>query len=343
MSIFKITTPISKAKFDTAKTNEDTYKSNVHGFDTTPTKNDAVVTWTIDMTGGVKKIEDAMAIASERIGNVSVAIDSVNNNHDKLQASLKFTAPYVMGYAETHTPKNSTNSPTTPYDSNLYQSGSGFGSSAGTGGMSVMDPLSAFGEDEDEFLDMLEDETEILEEEEEKEDEIIDSELKIDTIAFLGLEEFLPKLKEDGTLEKILSQYNISSEHPLIVQDSKGYVRIDASAIPKKERPTDVDIVGKENRYLVVCSSDVGQVGEVLRFKNGDDVIECVVAYNDNSAGKESTMTFVVAEDKFQEESTKVMEELLSGVDEYSHIENKTFDRVDNLCNMRVLESGTRV
>lgn len=317
-------------RFSSVKKSVDNVATSVNGFDTTY-EDDVDCPWGIDITPLKTETKENLDTSSKRVENTQNAIKIVGTNHRNLQESLKFEFPTVAGFQINSS--GNTIKPATPSSANYPDynyGGAGIGGSCVGCDSSESSSDSEVGFDDSEFLD----EDELLEEEEEDKDKQ-QEDLLLETIDFMSVDVLLENLDTSTDFYKTLLKYNNAS-YPILVQDEDGYIRLDATAIPEADRPKDIDIVGKEDRYIVACSSNVGSVGEVLRFKqNNGEIVECIVAYNNESS--DNSLTFIVNQEAIVEESaaTKRIKGLIENNEEYEPIQDKQFDEVENLSIFR--------
>ena len=366
--LFELNTDISSNEIETLREELEGLKDEVDGFvmrntdetvDVDPhdaCKHDAGK-WTIDMETEKASVVTDLNTCIERIQNIIDAIDCVKKNHTGLQYALQKECDSILtSYGFDATAKSgsgisgnngssSLNGGTYGDDGGYYGGGygAGGGSMYSTGGASGFDELSSAGLaglDElaglaglDELTD-LDSELEDLEQEtgEDKvvdvEEGSIDTDLTLENISYMYVE----SLKE-GT-----ESWDLFNYPNLIQYDENGYARLHPEALPKGAISSNVDVIGKEERYVVSCNSSIANVGDVLRFTQLDgSIIECVVGYNDNTEGNEEIMSFVInkesvndnGESKIFTGATDLLKNIIKDNKSYEHIAS-SFAKVEN-------------
>ena len=302
--------------------------------------------WTLEMNTEKNNVVTDLQTCLDRIKNIIDAIECVKTNHTGLQENLELEGDRIItkyGFASTlansQLGTSAGGSENSFGNNGMGSFGSSWGGGAGVAGSccSELDDadLEGFGEDLGELFDIedLEDEDEISE----HEGEVIDIDQLFDDVEYIYNE----NLQEDSEFwQKVFGKYP-----DLISYDEDGYARLDARKIPKDSYNTDIDIIGRENRYVIACSSSIGNVGDVLRFEQKDgSIIECVVGYNnDNQEGKERTLQFIVNPDTIVEEDGQLvfkgekisLNNIIKNNKVYEHIPNY-YTRVEN--KSRVVE-----
>ncbi len=353
---FKLSPDISSSAFQDDKSTLEGHKGTVSGFDMKLDKNDAD-TWPdaqtpapwddLNMDEEKQLVADDLQISVERVEHIIKNIECVKNNHTGLQNALKAECDSIQnsygvnkafGGDDNKQCRNCDNMMTDGYpDMSGYGAG-GFGGAGGaTGGDEGFDDEDENDDEEEKEEELEEEETEEEEEkeeeeEEEEEDEVIDVEpieLPIDKIGYMYIDSLTA-----GT-----DAYKLFNDYPDLIQyDENGYARIHPEVLPEDKRNEEVDIVGKEARYVISCNSSVAKVGEVLRFtqKNGD-VVECVVGYNQDNTGNENTMKFIINKESVENvedkvvfnKTTPICKDILTENDKFYHIEEQ-YSEVNN-------------
>ena len=298
--------------------------------------------WTIDMESAKTNVAEDLEICVKRVNNIKAAIDAVLKNHNSLQQDLANECNRIRKEYDLATTGSTESSQSDDldegfYDDTGYSDGGGYYGGS-TGGSTSGDCEDC--DDSEEDLDDLEEdpfaeeEEELDEEEEEEEDTdvepgTIETELTLAEIAY----------KYAGDFEEGSESWNLFNTPGLIEYDENGYARICPENLPEGSLPEDIDVIGKERRYVVSCNSSVGQVGDVIRFqqKNGD-IVECVIGYNDDTEGNENTLRFFVDENKVVETEdgkvfngeTELIKNLFTENESYSHIVKTPFTMVEN-------------